>query len=108
MIRAGCEYPSIAPFITSGYRSGLAHSTWSGRKLEEGDLIYLEISGCVKRYSAALMRTVYLGEPPKEIVETADAIIAGLNKAIETIKPGITSGEADSACRDIITEAGWG
>jgi len=98
----------LAPFICSGYRSALAHATWGGRKIEKGDVIFFEISGAVKRYSAALMRTAYLGDPPQEVVKIAEAVIAGLTKAVETIRPGITSEEADHACRSVIADAGYG
>lgn len=108
LIRSGGEYMGLPPFICSGYRTALAHATWGGRRVERGDLIFFEISGCIKRYSAALMRTAYLGDPPDEVVKISDAVIAGLNKAIETIRPGITSGEADKACRDTIARAGYG
>jgi Xaa-Pro dipeptidase len=108
LIRNGGEYMGLPPFVCSGYRSTLAHATWGGRRITKGDVIFFEISGCVKRYSAALMRTAVLGEPTVEVVKIADAVISGLNKAIDTIRPGITSGEADKACRDVITDAGYG
>jgi Xaa-Pro dipeptidase len=108
IIRNGGEYMSLPPFICSGYRSGLAHATWGGRKIEKGDAIFFEISGSVKRYSAALMRTAFLGDPPQEVVKIAEAVTAGLTKAVETIRPGITSDEADDACRSVIASAGYG
>jgi Xaa-Pro dipeptidase len=38
----------------------------------------------------------------------ADAIIGGLNGVIAALKPGITSGDADRACRSVIARAGYG
>jgi Xaa-Pro dipeptidase len=108
VVRNGGEYMSLPPFICSGYRSGLAHATWGGRKIKKGDVVFFEISGCVKRYSAALMRTAFLGDPPEEVRKIAEVVIAGLTKAIETIRPGISSGDADKACRGVIAKAGYG
>lgn len=105
---AGSEYPGSPPYVVTGERSGLPHGTWEGRVLREGDIVFLEHSGCVRRYSAAMMRTGFLGDPPDAVRRTADAILAGLDEAIATIRPGVTSGDVDRACRDTVKRAGMG
>jgi Xaa-Pro dipeptidase len=106
-LRHGSEYPGSPPYVVSGERSGLPHGTWEGRVLRDGDIIFLEHSGCIKRYSAAMMRTCFLGKPPDVVRRTADIILEGIRKAIDTIRPGVTSGEVDAACRDTILKAGF-
>jgi Xaa-Pro dipeptidase len=106
-LQHGSEYPGSPPYVVSGERSGLPHGTWEGRVLREGDIIFLEHSGCIKRYSAAMMRTAFLGEPPEVVRRTAAIILEGLAKAIEIIRPGVTSGEVDAACRGTILAAGF-
>lgn len=106
-LQNGSEYPGSPPYVVSGERSGLPHGTWEGRVLRDGDIIFLEHSGCVKRYSAAMMRTAFLGNPPEVVKATAGIILEGLQKAIETIRPGVTSGEVDAACRETIRKAGF-
>ncbi len=106
-LRHGSEYPGSPPYVVSGERSGLPHGTWEGRVLRDGDIIFLEHSGCIKRYSAAMMRTCFLGKPPDVVRRTADIILEGIQKAIETIRPGVTSGEVDAACRETILGAGF-
>jgi Xaa-Pro dipeptidase len=106
-LQAGSEYPGSPPYVVSGERSGLPHGTWEGRRLRQGDIVFLEHSGCIKRYSAAMMRTCFIGDPPEVVRRTADVILAGLARAIDTIRPGVTSGEVDAACRDTIRGAGF-
>jgi|HubBroStandDraft_3_1064219.scaffolds.fasta_scaffold05648_4 Xaa-Pro dipeptidase len=106
-LQNGSEYPGSPPYVVSGERSGLPHGTWEGRVLREGDIVFLEHSGCVKRYSAAMMRTAFLGEPPEVVRRTAGIILEGLARAIETIRPCVTSGEVDAACRNTILNAGF-
>jgi Xaa-Pro aminopeptidase len=106
-LRHGSEYPGSPPYVVSGERSGLPHGTWEGRVLRDGDIIFLEHSGCIKRYSAAMMRTCFLGKPPDVVRRTADIILTGIQKAIDTIRPGATSGEVDAACRQTILGAGF-
>ena len=108
LIRNGGEYTSLPPFITSGYRTGIGHTTWSGRKIESGDMLYFEIPGTVNRYSAALLRSAYLGDPPAEVLEIADYVVKTLNRAIEVIRPGITSGEADKTVRSLLNKTQYG
>ncbi len=75
--------------------------------LRDGDIVFLEHSGCIKRYSAAMMRTAFLGRPPAVVERTADVILEGLARAIAAIRPGATSGEVDAACRGTILGAGF-
>lgn len=106
-LQAGSEFPGSPPYVVSGERTGLPHGTWEGRVLRDGDIVFLEHSGCVRRYSAAMMRTCFLGKPPDVVHRTADIILKGIQKAIDTIRPGVTSGEVDAACRDTIRNAGF-
>jgi Xaa-Pro dipeptidase len=106
-LQAGSEYPGSPPYVVSGERTGLPHGTWEGRVLRDGDIVFLEHSGCVRRYSAAMMRTCFLGRPPDIVCRTADILLQGVQNAIDAIRPGVTSGEVDAACRDTILGAGF-
>jgi len=107
-LRHGSEYPGSPPYVISGERSGLPHGTWEGRRLRDGDIVFLESSGCVKRYSAAMMRTAFIGDPPRSVRQRADAVLDGLHAAIAAILPGATSGEVDRACRRAMLRHGVG
>ncbi|MET9629925.1 Xaa-Pro peptidase family protein [Lentzea sp. NPDC006480] len=107
-LRHGSEYPGSPPYVISGERSGLPHGTWEGRSLRDGDIVFLEFSGCVKRYSAANMRTGFIGTPPPSVTGRATAVIDALETAIATIRPGATSGEVDAAARKAILAHGFG
>jgi Xaa-Pro dipeptidase len=106
MIKAGSEWPSIAPFVASGYRGAIGHATWAGRTIEEGDIIMLEIGGCLKRYHAALMRTGFVGKPNAELRRAEKTVKEAAEAMFATIKAGITAHEADAAGRAIITQYG--
>ena len=108
LISNGSLYFAGQPYISSGYRTAIAHATWTGRELEQGDPVFFEMSANVHRYSTALMRTISLGEPDDEVKRLAEASLAGLNAAMEEIKPGTTSGDVDNACRRTIAKMGFG
>lgn len=102
------EYMSLPPFVASGYRSALAHATWSGRKLVPGEVVFLEHAGVIHRYSAALIRTVSVGTPSEKVKRMDGAARAGLDAAIATAAPGVPAYEVDRACRGAIRELGFG
>jgi Xaa-Pro dipeptidase len=107
MTRAGSEYSPHDPIVTSGWRSGVPHSTYERRRLEPQDTVLLEITGTHYRYVAPLMRTAVIGTPTPKVREMAALVLEGLQAAIETIRPGVTAGEVDDACRGVMERAGW-
>ena len=107
-IEAGGEYMSLPPFVASGARSALAHATWSGRRFEPGDVVFLEHCGTVHRYSASLIRMVSIGPPSDKLRRMDEAARRGLHAAIDAIGPGVPAAEVDRACRREIEAAGFG
>jgi Xaa-Pro dipeptidase len=102
------EYMSLPPFVASGYRSALAHATWSGRELVNGEVVFLEHAGVIHRYSAALIRVLSVGEPAEKIKRMDEAARAGLRAAVATAGPGVPANVVDRACRGAIRELGFG
>lgn len=101
MIKAGSEWPAISPFVASGYRGAVGHATWMRRKIEANEMVFLEISGCIRRYHAAMMRSVYVGEPSQELLAAVEVVQKATDAMLEAVKPNISAGELDSVARDI-------
>ena len=106
MTRAGAEYLTRDPIVTSGDRAGIPHTCYYRRQLQDGDSVLLEMSGVYNRYYSPLMRGVVIGGANPKLERLADACIEGLNAAIEAVRPGATSGEVDEACRSVIEREG--
>jgi Xaa-Pro dipeptidase len=107
IIRAGGEYMSYPPFVAVGPRSSLAHNTLGGRRLEAGDVVFLEVSGVVQRYGAALMRCAVLGRPSAELERRNAIVHEVLDATMEAIRPGRTSGDVDRICREAFARHGY-
>ncbi len=107
LIEAGSEHMATQPFVTSGERSGVGHTTYRRRTLRQGDAILLEMSAAIHRYGAPLMRSACLGPPPDDVRRMADVCLEALEAAIAAIRPGVTSGEVDGACAGVIARAGF-
>lgn len=103
----GGEYPALAPIMPAGDRTQGAHFSWTTEgKYTDNQLVYMELSGAYKRYHAPLTRTIYIGEPPKIVSETAKIVVEGLNVALSTIKPGIAHEEVEAAWQRTINKYG--
>jgi Xaa-Pro dipeptidase len=107
IFRAGSEYMTIAPIVTSGYRSGIAHTTFARRRIEEGDAALLEIGGVHRRYAGPLMRSAVAGPPSDLARRMYDACSRALDAAIAAIRPGVSAGSVHDACQRVIDEAGF-
>lgn len=82
------DYPAIVPLLPSGADASAPHLTWDGRKFENDQATFFEISGCFRRYHAPLSRTVYLGKPPQFMVDAEKALVAGIEAGLETAVAG--------------------
>lgn len=106
MVGNGSDPLVSNPIVTSGPRSGVAHTSFRNRRLQSGDTVLIELGACVSRYGGALMRTAVVGEPSTEVQSMCDVVLKALNAAIAAIRPGVTAGSVDAACRGIIEDAG--
>jgi len=106
-IKAGGEYVGMEPFVTSGPRSGIPHTTWRRRRLVGGDVAVLETSACYNRYHVALFRTVAIGKIPQLATDMYKVCAEGLNVAIEKLRPGNTSADVHNAVQAVIDKAGF-
>ncbi|MDG4889750.1 M24 family metallopeptidase [Mesorhizobium sp. WSM4887] len=106
-VKAGSEYFGMEPFITSGPRSGVPHTTWRRRVIQEGDLTVLETPGCYNRYHVALFRTVAAGRIPVLATDMYKVCAEALQVAIEKLHPGNTCADVHNAVQAVIDKNGF-
>lgn len=106
-IAAGSEYVGLEPFVTSGPRSGIPHSTWRRRRIEPGDVVIIESAGCINRYHAALFRTLAIGDIPTRARDMYRVCQEGLAAAIEQLRPGRSCADVHNATQAVIDAAGY-
>lgn len=102
----GGTYPSLVPLMPSGEKTTAPHLTWTDQKYENDQIVYLEMSGCYRRYHSPLSRTIYLGDPPNKVKKTSEIVIEGLEAALDTIKPGATCHDVQAAWQEVISKGG--
>jgi Xaa-Pro aminopeptidase len=90
MTEAGSEYMCYAPFVTTGRRSGVPHTTFMGNTILKDDIVFIELGACVRRYSGPLMRTVGIGSLPARAKTNAASLLEVLDEVIDAIEPGLS------------------
>ena len=94
----GGDAPANPPSILSAENAATPHASWSDRPFRHDTATCLELSGCRLRYHCAMSRTVYLGQPPADMLRVAEATKEGYEAALATVKQG-------ALCRDVA--ASW-
>jgi len=93
--------------MPSAERTSTAHLTFDpDRKYQKNDVVLLELIGARHRYHAPLSRTVYLGDPPEDLRQTAAGVIKGLQETLEFIQPDVTAEEVEERWRKAIANTG--
>jgi Xaa-Pro dipeptidase len=105
--RMGGEYPGLPNFVASGVRSSQAHATWAGRTIIKADPVLLEISGCVRRYSAAIMRIAAVKPAHPNLVKMEDVSRRALENIINSIRPGRPLEECWNIWSKTLTDGGF-
>lgn len=82
------DYPAIVPLLPSGPDASAAHLTWDGRPFQKGEATFFELAGCHRRYHAPFCRTVYLGTPPQEVLDTEKALLEAIEAGLDAARAG--------------------
>jgi len=101
----GLAFPII---VGSGPNAALPHAKPSGRIVNTGEPIVIDMGGKYRGYNADLTRTVCAGKPDAKFKEIYNIVLEAQTTAAKQIRAGMTGHEADKIARDIIKKAGYG
>ena len=78
----------------------------TGRRLENGDLVLIELATCVNGYWSDLTRTAAVGSPKPAVSEILALVSDAQQAAIDGIRPGVSAADVDSFARNKIAAQG--
>ncbi|UFW51319.1 MULTISPECIES: M24 family metallopeptidase [Bradyrhizobium] len=93
--------------MSSSPRTGTPHILWSEGVFRDGMQINMELSGNRYNYDAAIMRTFSIGTPSDRLRRLHDAEMAGLEAALDAVRPGRTCSEVAIAVYRAIERYGF-
>jgi len=108
MGKMGASGPSFDIIIGSGPNSAWPHHATSERVIKNNEPLLLDFGCFYKGYASDMTRTIFIGKPTDEYKKIY-AIVESAHKAgLAAIRCGVSAFDADKACRDIISAAGYG
>jgi Xaa-Pro aminopeptidase len=93
--------------IAGGPNSALPHAEVTDRKFRNGDVIVVDLTLRHAGYIADATRTFVLGSASKEIKKVYEIVQEAQKIGLKTANAGVTCGQVDSACRNLIAERGY-
>ena len=107
VLSGGGDYAGNEMIIGSGPGALMVRYTSGRRVLDPNDQLTLEWCGVQRRYHAAMMRTILVGEPDPRQVHMHEATRQALLACEATIRPGATMDEIFRAHADVLDEHGY-
>jgi Xaa-Pro dipeptidase len=106
MFRRGGTYPGFVPLVRSTRTIEHEHGTWTEGRLRRGDLLFLEMAGCVHRYHAPLGRLVFIGKAPTRAARMLEVCKEAEHRAAGAIGPGARADDVYRAWKSALEQAG--
>lgn len=88
---AGCETEAYAPIVGTGINSTVLHYNKLDRRIEDGDIVLMDVGGQYSGYASDITRTVPAnGKFTPRQREIYEIVLGAQNAAMEAVKPGMT------------------
>jgi Xaa-Pro aminopeptidase len=100
----GAEKPAFETIVATGSHSALPHARPTIRKLEENELLLIDMGASLEGYSSDMTRVAYAGSPPKRVREIYRAVLEAQLTAVNTVRAGVTASKVDGAARDVLKD----
>ena len=94
--------------VASGPNSANPHHHTSDRRIEDDEVLLLDLGASTRGYQSDITRTFFLGEPPRQILRVFEVVNAARTAGILAAKAGAPAASVDAAARGIIESAGLG
>ncbi|MDF5821940.1 aminopeptidase P family protein [Corynebacterium felinum] len=104
----GAEHPSFDTIVASGPNSAKPHHSATDRVIEVGDLVTVDFGAHDRGFNSDTTRTVVVGEANAFSKEIYDIVLQAQLAGCAAAVPGAKLADVDKACRDVITNAGYG
>ncbi len=107
MFEDGMHELAFPPAVVGGPRAGLKHCYPTARKLENGDLVFIDVGTRYHGYMSDVCRTFVLGKPSAEKRRMQETALRMEEAVIENTRPGARVSDLQLLCENIAREAGF-
>jgi Xaa-Pro aminopeptidase len=104
----GADGLAFEVIFASGPNSARPHHRPTERVTQRGDLVKIDFGARVGGYCSDMTRTVALGFVDSKLRRVHEIVREAQAAGVAAARPGVTAGDVDAACRDVIAAAGYG
>ncbi len=94
--------------VGTGANGAFPHHHTGKTTLQSGDVVVMDIGGCIDGYPSDITRMAAMGAPPENYAEIHAIVEAAVQAAMQAAKPGVKAHVVDDAARQVISNAGYG
>jgi Xaa-Pro aminopeptidase len=106
MRRLGAQKPAFDTLVASGARSALPHAQATANRLENNQLLLVDVGASQDGYASDMTRMAFLGKPGGKVKRLYQAVLEAQLAALDAVRPGVRAEQVDRAARRILRAAG--
>jgi Xaa-Pro aminopeptidase len=84
------------------------HHVVTGKKLKKNSVVLTDLGCQVGGYKSDLTRTTYFGKITPKFRKIYEIVHRSQQEGVHAVRAGVTAGEVDFVCREVIRKAGYG
>ena len=107
MREAGADSLSFPTIVASGPNSALPHAIPGEREFKAGEPLLFDWGARLNGYCSDISRTLVIGNPDETFQKVYHAVLEAQKRAIEAIRPGVSSKAVDEIARSYIDQMGF-
>jgi Xaa-Pro aminopeptidase len=105
---AGADGPSYDTIVASGpINAARPHHGAEQRRIEEGDLVVIDVGALVDGYHSDMTRSFVAGTPSAQQLDLYGLVLEAQSAGLGALGPGVPASEIDRACRAVFERAGY-
>ncbi|MBS7641909.1 MAG: M24 family metallopeptidase [Candidatus Bathyarchaeia archaeon] len=108
MRKMGAESVAFQTIVASSSSSSKPHAKPSYRRIEENDIVVIDLGAVYESYRSDMTRTFLLGDFKHKYSYLLEAVHKAKNEALNLLRPGMLAREIDKAARKILVDLGYG
>jgi len=101
----GFAFPTI---VASGANAALPHAHPTSRRIASGDFLLIDFGARVAGYCSDITRTFVVGRANDEQRDVYEIVRLANDRAVGSVRPGMTGRDADGLARGYIEDRGYG
>jgi Xaa-Pro aminopeptidase len=109
MRRLGAEDRAFETIVACGPNAAKPHARPSDRRPQPGEAVVVDFGAVFRGYRSDMTRTFFVdGSPTPPMDLVLEVVSAAQAAGLAAVRAGVTGGDVDRSCRELITESGFG